>query len=45
MVAYVVDRLLLGLDVPFPIPSNVPAEKAALFKHHIAGHSRSNDEE
>ncbi|HSQ64304.1 MAG TPA: hypothetical protein VLM85_13850 [Polyangiaceae bacterium] len=45
LLSFLVERLLLGRDVPFPIRGDVPAEKASLLLHHVVGHARSNDED
>ncbi len=45
LLSFLVERLLLGRDVPFPIRADVPAEKASLLMHHVVGHARSNDED
>ena len=45
LLSFLVERLLLGRDVPFPIRGDVPAEKASLLMHHVVGHARSNDED
>jgi hypothetical protein len=44
MLAFLVDRLLLGLPATFPIRESFPPEKASLFVHHVVGYGRSNDE-
>lgn len=44
MLAFLVDRLLLGLPAPFPIRQGVAPEKASLLVHHVVGYGRSNDE-
>jgi hypothetical protein len=40
MLSYLVDTLLLGRDVPFPMRNQLPADKASLLKHHVVGHGR-----
>ncbi|HEX8794644.1 MAG TPA: hypothetical protein VF765_27045 [Polyangiaceae bacterium] len=45
MVAFLVDRLLLGLQAQFPIRESVDATKVPVLVHHVVGHGRSNDEE
>lgn len=44
MLAFLVDRLLLGLPATFPIREGVDPAKTSLLVHHIVGHGRSNDE-
>jgi hypothetical protein len=45
ILAFLVDRLLLGREVPFPVRADFPADKRELLIHHVVGHGRSNDEE
>lgn len=45
MLAFLVDRLLLGLPAKFPLRESVDATKASALAHHVVGHGRSNDEE
>ena len=45
LLSFLVDALLLGLCVPFPVRANVDPSKASLLMHHVVGHARSNDEE
>ena len=45
LLSFLVERLLLGRDVRFPIRSSVEPGKAPLLVHHVVGHARSNDEE
>ncbi len=45
ILAFLVDRLLLGRDVPFPVRADFPADKRELLIHHVVGHGRSNDED
>jgi hypothetical protein len=46
LLRFLVDRLLLGLDAPFPVPEAVAGgDKAALYRHHVVGHERTNDED
>jgi hypothetical protein len=44
VLAFLVDRLLLGLDVPFPLREHVDPAKASMFIHSVVGNGRSNDE-
>jgi hypothetical protein len=44
MLAFLVDRLLLGLPAEFPMREGVDPEKASLLVHHVVGYGRSNDE-
>lgn len=44
ILAFLVDRLLLGLPATFPIREGFPAAKASLLVHHVVGHGRSSDE-
>ena len=44
MLAFLVDRLLLGKDVSFPVREGFPAEKVSLLQHHVVGYARSNGE-
>jgi hypothetical protein len=47
LLAFLVDRLLLGRkDASFPMPETVEGgDKQSLYRHHVVGHARSNDEE
>src|SRR5258708_5647894 len=45
LLSFLVDSLLLGLCVPFPVRVSVDPAKAALLMHHVVGHARSNDDE
>ena len=46
LLGFLVDRLLLGKDAPFPVPHAVHgSERAAVYRHHVVGHERTNDEE
>jgi hypothetical protein len=46
LLAFLVDRLLLGLRRPFPLPEAIPGgERASLYRHHVVGNARANDEE
>ncbi|MCP4371370.1 MAG: hypothetical protein GY797_25120 [Deltaproteobacteria bacterium] len=42
LLKFLIDRLLLGKNVPFPFP---PGEASMLFQHGVVGDSRANDEE
>lgn len=44
MLAFLVDRLLLGLPATFPMREDADPAKASLLVHHIVGYGRSNDE-
>ncbi|MCC3157028.1 hypothetical protein LJ737_07250 [Hymenobacter sp. 15J16-1T3B] len=39
---FLIDRLLLGRPVTFPAPAAMPSEQAAVLRHHVVGHGRSN---
>ena len=43
LLSFLVDALLLGLCVPFPVRPSVDPKKASLLMHHVVGHARSND--
>ena len=46
LLAFLVERLLLGRDAPFPVPAAVAgSDRAALYRHHVVGHERTNDED
>jgi hypothetical protein len=45
ILSFLVERILLGRDAPFPIRPTVDPAKASLLVHHVVGHARSNDEE
>jgi len=45
ILSYLVERILLGRDVVFPIRASVDPAKAPLLVQHVVGHARSNDEE
>lgn len=45
LLSFLVERLLLGRDVPFPVRAGFPAEKTSLLIHHVVGNARSNDED
>lgn len=41
---YLIDRLLLGKDLPFPVPGDIADDvETALYRHHVVGHERAND--
>ncbi len=44
VLAFLVDRLLLGLSVPFPLREHVDPAKASAVIHNVVGYGRSNDE-
>ncbi len=44
ILAFLIDRLLLGLPATFPIREGFPATKAELLVHHVVGTGRANDE-
>jgi hypothetical protein len=44
LLSFLVDALLLGRDVAFPIRNkDLPPEKASLLKHHVVGHGRTKE--
>lgn len=46
LVMYLIDRLLLGKHVPFPIPDTLEeGVEGAVYQFHMVGHARSNEEE
>jgi hypothetical protein len=45
VLSFLVEALLLGRDVPFPLRASVDPGKASLLKHHMVGHGRRSDEE
>jgi hypothetical protein len=45
ILSFLVEALLLGHDVPFPVRANLDPDKASLLKHHMVGHGRSHDDE
>ena len=45
ILSFLVDALLLGLVVPFPVRASVDPKKASLVMHHVVGNARSNDDE
>ena len=44
LLSFLLERLLLGRNVPFPVRSGVDPAKAPLLVHHVVGHARANDE-
>jgi uncharacterized protein (DUF1810 family) len=44
VLAFLVDRLLLGLEAKFPVRPSVDPTKVSLLLHHVVGHGRANDE-
>jgi ADP-ribosyl-[dinitrogen reductase] hydrolase len=42
---YLIDRLLLGKDVPFPIPTDMSKEDSPIYKHSIVGYATPNTAE
>jgi hypothetical protein len=44
LLAFLVDRLLLGLSVTFPLREHVDPAKASAIIHNVVGYGRSNDE-
>jgi hypothetical protein len=45
LLAFLVERLLLGRVAKFPVRRDLDATKAQALFHHVAGHGRSNEEE
>ena len=46
LLAYLVDRLLLRMDVAFPVPDAIEGgDRASLYRHHVVGHARAGDED
>jgi hypothetical protein len=45
LLLFLIDRLLLGRDVPFPGPSADENDNAALIKHVFVGYAHANDED
>ena len=45
ILSFLVDALLLGLCVPFPVRATVDPSKVSLVMHHVVGNARSNDDE
>ena len=44
LLSFLVDALLLGLCVPFPVRAGVDPKKAPLLMHHVVGNARSNED-
>lgn len=42
LLSYLIDKLLLGKDVPFPTPTNLTAENKAIYKHSLVGYATPN---
>ena len=45
LLAYLIDRLLLGRQPPFPFPEGLQPDAESLFRHHMVGWARANDEQ
>jgi hypothetical protein len=45
LLRFLVDRLLLGQDAPFPVPEAIAGDRAALYRHHVVGQERTNDDD
>ena len=45
VLSFLVERLLLGRGVRFPVRPSVEPDKVPLLVHHVVDHARSNDEE
>ncbi len=45
LLSFLVEALLLGWAVPFPVRQSFDPRKVPLLKHHTVGSARSNDEE
>src|SRR5205814_7624080 len=45
LLLFLIDRLLLARDVPFPAPSADENDNAARIKHMFVGYARANDED
>jgi hypothetical protein len=43
LLGFLIDRLLLDREVPFPHRETVPTSKADLLVHHVVGRAKSND--
>lgn len=39
---YLIDRLLLGKAVPFPVPKDISGEDSAIYKHSMVGYATPN---
>ena len=44
ILSYLIDRLLLGKKVPFPMNNNNEPESHNVLKHNIVGYGRANNE-
>lgn len=44
LLTFLIERLLLGKDVPFPAPSHLSRDLQPVHRHHVVGYSRANDE-
>ena len=45
LLAYLMDRLLLGRQPRFPFPEGLQPEAESLFQHQMVGWARANDED
>jgi hypothetical protein len=46
LLSFLVERLLLGRKVAFPVPDAIAGgDRASLYRHHVVGHARASDEE
>ncbi len=45
LLGFLIDRLLLGRDVPFPVRPSFPAGKRDLLVHVVVGRGKSNDDD
>lgn len=45
LLAYLMDRLLLGRQPRFPFPEGLQPDAESLFQHHMVGWARANDED
>jgi hypothetical protein len=45
LLGFLIDRLLLGRQPQFPFPDGLQPEAESLFRHHMVGWARANDEE
>ena len=43
LVGFLIDRLLLDREVPFPHRETVPVSKADLLVHHVVGRAKPNE--
>jgi hypothetical protein len=44
LLAFIIDRLLLSYDFPFPVPEGLPSAQVPLHQHNLVGYGRSNTE-